>query len=611
MTRYDLGKLMHETTHRSMNVDPGVVDVLGVGGSNINYTKGKWEYDPEEFGFTGPVKYPQDTSEIFTRRVDADSWDAKDQISKEGEFQTDIEVADAAKLDKRIHDPILDRRTGVHWRTRGAGAAPGEALRARLGIRSIFDPYVDKYKEVMGNYKGGENYYLDVEKPDFIEAKKLKKDQFINRKKKVMQEIIRKAEVEEAKAKADKAKADAAKSKYSGPITHSYDPKQGGGGRPDAPGGFTDPGKGSYGPWKAKGGVARKNYFHGGILDINESEEIISDDGNDIELTDYNAAFDDPNDLSTGVRTLFMKKGGNVRLGPHTATDLLAKKNPDGTRSKYQPPGGGATSLGSGRDYSGSDRGPRDDPDRFGPTTETKTTTTTGDGGSDARETYIQTQYTSPEAIAAKNRRNFDYETEAYIKTVLRPQQIKTLTIMDKYENKIKPTYRDKFNDLKKAVKLGKNVMGATSSLFGFLSAGYALYKHYKEDKAFVDQLNKDIQTLKGMGIADFHHAVDTPVQTLEQLLTDRLNARLKKDDIENNEGPKPIYTPLTGEVSEEYAQGDYDFDQWSNWNAMKQKQLLNAQLQEQWRAEKEASDQSFLVANRGGLANLFRVKNQ
>ena len=39
----------------------------------------------------------------------------------------------------------------------------------------------------------------------------------------------------------------------------------------------------------AKGGVARKNYYHGGILDINESEEIISDDGNDIELTDYNA----------------------------------------------------------------------------------------------------------------------------------------------------------------------------------------------------------------------------------------------------------------------------------------------------------------------------------
>ena len=51
-----------------------------------------------------------------------------------------------------------------------------------------------------------------------------------------------------------------------------------------------------------------RDYANGGILDINESEEIISDDGNDIELTDYNAAFDDPNDLSTGVKTLFQAK---------------------------------------------------------------------------------------------------------------------------------------------------------------------------------------------------------------------------------------------------------------------------------------------------------------
>jgi hypothetical protein len=58
----------------------------------------------------------------------------------------------------------------------------------------------------------------------------------------------------------------------------------------------------------ADGGVARKNYFHGGVLDINESEEIISDDGDDIELTDYNAAFDEP----TGVKTLFQAKDGGT-----------------------------------------------------------------------------------------------------------------------------------------------------------------------------------------------------------------------------------------------------------------------------------------------------------
>ena len=49
-----------------------------------------------------------------------------------------------------------------------------------------------------------------------------------------------------------------------------------------------------------------KIIFNGGILDINESEEIISDDGNDIELTAYKAAFDEP----TGVKSLFQAKDG-------------------------------------------------------------------------------------------------------------------------------------------------------------------------------------------------------------------------------------------------------------------------------------------------------------
>ena len=58
-----------------------------------------------------------------------------------------------------------------------------------------------------------------------------------------------------------------------------------------------------------------RDYAHGGILDINESEEIIDDDGNEIELTDYNAAFDDPNDLSTGVKSyLELKKVGMLDL---------------------------------------------------------------------------------------------------------------------------------------------------------------------------------------------------------------------------------------------------------------------------------------------------------
>jgi len=46
-------------------------------------------------------------------------------------------------------------------------------------------------------------------------------------------------------------------------------------------------------------------------------------------------------------------------------------------------------------------------------------------------------------------------------------------------------------------------------------------------------------------------------------------------------------------------------------WGEIKRKQALNASLQAKWAAEQEARDQSFMVANSGGLANLFRVKKQ
>ena len=62
-----------------------------------------------------------------------------------------------------------------------------------------------------------------------------------------------------------------------------------------------------------------------------------------------------------GIARLGYDMGGNIRQRPHTGSDLLAKKNSEGTRSKYQPPGrdyggppgGGATSRGSGRDVGG------------------------------------------------------------------------------------------------------------------------------------------------------------------------------------------------------------------------------------------------------------------
>ena len=89
-----------------------------------------------------------------------------------------------------------------------------------------------------------------------------------------------------------------------------------------------------------------RDYAHGGILDINESKEIIDDGGNEIALTDYNAAFDDPNDLSTGVKSLFQaKEGGTPRRSYFTGAYGVG-----GTENQ------GSSSRDTGSDYGQFDR---------------------------------------------------------------------------------------------------------------------------------------------------------------------------------------------------------------------------------------------------------------
>jgi len=179
--------------------------------------------------------------------------------------------------------------------------------------------------------------------------------------------------------------------------------------------------------------------------------------------------------------------------------------------------------------------------------------------------------------------------------------------IMDKYESKIKPTYKDKYNELKKAVKLGKDVMGATSSLLGFLGAGYAIYGAYKEDKAFVEGLNKDIDTLKDMGIPDFTPHTDTSIQTLEQLMVDRLNNKINRDDIDGGSDDS-IINPITLKVDEGFAQGENtDYNMRSALDKIRANQTRRSGSV----ATGNIQDNQIMMANRGGLAGLFRVKNQ
>ena len=357
----------------------------------------------------------------------------------------------------------------------------------------------------------------------------------------------------------------------------------------------------------AKGGVARKNYYHGGILDINESEEIIDDGGNEIALTDYNAAFDDPNDLSTGVKSLFRAKDGG-RIGYANG-----------------PPGGGETSLGSGAAYSGgaSDRGPRDDPDRFGPTTTTTTTTTpTGD---DAREQYIST-LTYPKK----------YQT---VEThVPHTDQIVKTQIRDYYDPKGHQKRAPKTKEEKSL--LDKIAWGIGIYVTGGAILGYKVPKGVLTAQKILSkrsEINTALKYATKLGLFKEEYTVDQLFE--DQVNKYKANAKKRKDKMDEYEslppghpdkialeieleiGKKPDHlgddggspdlpqvVPI-GEEVQEYEQLTPDVG--GTLASIRSKQALNAQLQAKWAAEQEAHNQLYMVANRGGLANLFRVKNQ
>ena len=165
--------------------------------------------------------------------------------------------------------------------------------------------------------------------------------------------------------------------------------------------------------------------------------------------------------------------------------------------------------------------------------------------------------------------------------------------------------YKEKYGDdiigmLQKGWEVYKSIPSPT--LIGIARELIAEYKLTKEGNTILEQWSDLIGGPPGTN----PQAYDDLYYALE-----KRKAKYRYDDDTGDDGPEPIYAPLTGAVSEEYAQGDYDFDSRANWNAMKQKQALNAALQEKWAAEKEAHEQLYMVANSGGLANLFRVKNQ
>jgi len=319
-----------------------------------------------------------------------------------------------------------------------------------------------------------------------------------------------------------------------------------------------------------------RDYAHGGILDINESEEIIDDGGNEIELTDYNAAFDDPNDLSTGVKSLFRaKKGGNVRLQPHTATDLLAKKNPDGTRSKYQPPGHVDAPSRSSDSGGHSQHATANVTSRPAPSYQT-----VHDTGAVSQTPYYNP--TLPPQLSG----------EGTVTDAIDLARTDFETTKAKLEKKLRNTFIKKI--------LGAFLGGGLTLGLSDLKTAKTMYDLEQVEKDYIKLLENAKTQYKDV---TRNPHVDTAIQTLDQEILD-LTQRPDKDEDRGGDGdPEPILNPVTLEVGTEYAQGEYGM---SDLDRIRAGQAKRAMINPDWQ-----NTENILVANRGGLANLFRVKKQ
>ena len=422
----------------------------------------------------------------------------------------------------------------------------------------------------------------------------------------------------------------------------------------------------------ALGGVARKNYFHGGILDINESEEIISDDGNDIELTAYNAAFDDPNDLSTGVKSLFRAKNGGSYAMQGGVKNYLGNQEmvnaPKHWKSAPDHPDTELTYITKPEkdllvkaDLHGSlhgsvNKGPSDiislngwgDAGDFdGPSSSTGGGAPPGEKGGPG---YVAPTRSRIQDERAEDNRKKEiakiiatgpgsdeekYDTDLVDmkgKPVMKPEEnylARRNMIKSKYTGRSiqrKDALTNNYNKEKARLESKVNwaiVPKILGGLFGGpLTVGWGDIKTVKNIMD-LDKLKKqhigDLTDIKDSLLADvdinnpneMKNLDDTAFSEVMKELTE-LN-KPKDDDDTGGDGPEPIYTPLTGEVSEEYAQGLIDPRDWMA--EIRARQAAREAAVPDWQLtaeERELKNNPIVMtANRGGLANLFRVKNQ
>ena len=392
-----------------------------------------------------------------------------------------------------------------------------------------------------------------------------------------------------------------------------------------------------------------KEYAHGGILDINESEEITTDDGNDIELTAYNAAFDDPNDLSTGVKTLFQAKDGG--------TPQLAKKSKDGKRPGYagedwdwsgldspaSDPAGGQSSggnYGGGQhhdhenefagisvwkdvdtgDASIAEQIAADDRKRKA---ELKNLVETGPGSDvekyDTWEQKFQDipgalDFKSPQHNPYKSKTNVDYTKSVYEESLANQkaklkswglQQLIPLGIMIAMGVPLNLALKA----FPKTISLSKNDI-------------ITLVKHSlpvaKAKKEYIAALENHKGGLLGQVDINNPNEMKSKIGTQISGITNEINNLTKTPDDDDTGGDGPVLPPQLGGPSTEEMATEYQ-DDW--YGAIKEKQAQQKAFKEKIESEKLAREGNPIVSgtetdiialrNSGGLANLFRVKNQ
>ena len=335
------------------------------------------------------------------------------------------------------------------------------------------------------------------------------------------------------------------------------------------------------------------NMANGGILDINESEEIIDDGGNEIELTDYNAAFDEP----TGVQSLFQaKEGGTPRRSYFTGAYGVG-----GTENQ------GSSSRDTGSDYGQFDRA-------VSQAANNPPSTKSDSGGDGVYQDQIM-------KIAEQQKK-----TKETRETAAEQGWHQFITPRHKTPAPKEKSFLDKlawgiaiYTGLAPLVGLKvPEVVSVTGNLLskrGEIEQAVKVYnKMFGTDYSFKEFI--DNQAEKMIASAEERKEKMDLYKSLPPGHPERIALETeleigKKPEHLGDDGGSPDLPQVVpiGEEVQEYE--SIAPDAGATLASIRSKQALNAQLQAKWAAEQEAHDKLYMVANRGGLANLFRVKKQ